>query len=112
MVELCSRITGGQRYISPNGKGPYDYASFVINSKFYKHAASKIGCSEIYIRKHIQAFCDFKFIIKLGKNGRYGGNLYADGYYVKSKVGLRKILFLKDSKEYKTALQQFRPKGI
>ena len=60
----------------------------------------------------MQAFCECGILIKLGKVDRYGGMLYADGYYVQWGDKKVKHPFLKDTKEFKEALRTFRPKGI
>ncbi len=110
MEELNRRITGGKKYLHPNGKGPYEFASFLVTAAFLKSGAKEVGCKPNYLQKLIQAFCKARILKKLGRNGSHGGTLYADGYYVKTHVGLTKHRFLKDTKGFRDALAKFKPK--
>ena len=110
MEELNRRITGGEQYRHPNGKGPYEFASFLVTTAFLKFGAKEVGCTPKYLQKLIQAFCKAGILKKLGRNGSHGGTLYADGYYVKTHVGLTKHRFLKDTKGFRDALAKFKPK--
>jgi hypothetical protein len=110
MEELNRKVTGGKKYEHPNGKGPYEFASFLVTAAFLEFAAKEVGCKPNYIQKLIQAFCKAGILKKLGRNGSHGGTLYADGYFANTKVGLRKFKFLKETKEFRNELAQFNPK--
>ena len=107
MVETADRVTGASKYEPPSGKGPYSFASFFVDAKFYRRIAEKVGYSEAYIKKFITSFCECGILIKLGKADRHGGMLHADGYYVQGGHRLVKQRFLKNSKEFKEALRTF-----
>ena len=110
MEALNRRVTNGRKYKHPDSKKKYEYASFLVTSEFLNRAAEEFDHTPRYFQKHIKAFCDCKIFEKLGRYGSRGGTLYADGFYVKTHVGLTKHRFLKNSKEFRNALAQFNPK--
>jgi len=111
MVALTDEVTAKSGMDSKAGDNDYDFAVFVTNKAFYDKITKELGCSKIYVQKHLRAFCDANIIFDLGNVGIYG-TLYADGYYTEYGTSHIKQAFLIQSKEYKEALRNFKPDGI
>ena len=108
MKSLTEERTGGKIYLTEKDK-KYTYAIFVTNAEFRKNMSEQIGCSVNYIQQYLMALKKIGVIVKLGKVGREG-TIYADGYYIPCPGDkLRKEVFLKNTKAFRSALRSFNP---
>lgn len=114
MVDLTDEVTGGKKHKYEDKSGDLvkrDYAVFLTNKKFYEKMTREIGLSKGYIQKFLQSFCKSGIFIQLGRCGREG-MLYADGFFTQWDNKPRKHTFLKNTREFREALRNFKPAGI
>jgi hypothetical protein len=90
---------------SPNEKRQISY--FIVSKIFYEKAISEIGIAQITIQKTIQELCKIGILKQIKKYKLPSkAMVYSDGYYHKTKVGLKKEHWMTKEKHQK-ALRNF-----
>lgn len=108
MVALYKTATDGRKYLHPDSKKKYQYASFLVNREFKDKISKELGCSISTIEKYIKAYCKAGILKMFGQHGSHGGVLYSDGYYIKTHSWRHKINFVHNTKGFRKALREFK----